>query len=200
MRIVASYSEVVTHSQEGAPFDWDEGPFWELGKCTACGGIVLRKGYWHEYLPEDAGPEYKWLYPSRPRKLLGLPKPIASAYSAAMKVKPIDAIAFGVLLGRVFDLICIDQQAKGKGFLERLQDIAAKGVIPLRLVEMVAGVRILGEMGPQADPGRLSTAEIPILEVLVNAILEYAYSASVMVAIVQKRLDETRPKQGQAAR
>ncbi|MBU0499933.1 MAG: hypothetical protein KJ558_11870 [Gammaproteobacteria bacterium] len=200
MRIVASYSEVVTHSHVGAPFDWDEGPFWELGRCSACGGIVLRKGYWHEYLPEDSGPEYKWLYPARPRKLIGLPKAIANAYSAAIKVKPIDSIAFGVLLGRVFDLVCIDQQAEGGGFLERLQDIAAKGIIPPRLVEMVAGVRILGEMGPQADLGRLTTAEIPILEGLVNAVLEYTYAASVMVAIVQKRLDEIRPKQGQAAR
>lgn len=194
MRVVAKHSEITTHTQEGAPFDWDAGPFWELSKCPACGGIVLRRGYWHEHLSNETGPDYEVLYPAESQEIEGLPKKIASAYTAALKVKPIDSNAFGVLLGRVLDLVCIEQNAEGDSLFDRLKNIAGKDVIPKQLAEMAHGVRKLRNIGAHADLGELTPAEVPTLENLIKAILEYVYAAPAMVSRVQEKLDALKAK------
>ena len=194
MKTVAEYRQVTTHSHEGAPFDWDEGPFWELSKCPACGGVVLRRGYWHEHLSDETGPDYEVLYPAQRQEIEGLPKEIASAYAAALKVKPIDSNAFGVLLGRVLDLVSIEQKAEGDSLYNRLKDIARKGIIPERLADMAHGLRKLRNIGAHADLGELTPLEIPILESLIKAILEYVYSAQTMVSRVQEKLDALKEK------
>lgn len=144
--------------------------------------MILRKGYWHEHLSDEHGPDYEILYPTAPQSIEGLPKDIADAYDASMKVKSVDSNAFGVLLGRVLDLVCIEQNAKGDKLYERLQDLAKKGAIPGKLADMAHGLRKLRNIGAHANLGELTSDEIPMLESLINAILEYVYSAPAMVS------------------
>ncbi|MCL1089634.1 DUF4145 domain-containing protein [Shewanella profunda] len=194
MAIVSKYSRIRTHEHEGSPMVWDEGPFWEMLECPACKGISFISGYWHEYIHDETGPDYELLYPAKAKLIRGLPPGIAKSFEAAQKVKPIDTNAFAVLLGRVLDMVCIDKKANGDSLFNRLKDIADKGIMPQQLADMAHQLRQLRNIGAHADLGELTDAEIPILESLSNAILEYVYSAPALVQLVQSKIDALKEK------
>jgi hypothetical protein len=96
---------------------------------------------------------------------------------AALKVKPIDSNAFAVLLGRVLELLCIDRKAIGKTLDNKLSDLATKGEIPSKLVDVAHNLRKFRNIGAHADLGELTAKEVPILDDLCRATLEYVYTA-----------------------
>lgn len=194
MLIAATYNKIRNHEDESSCLSWDEGNFWEMLECPSCSEILFRKGYWHEYLCDEAGPDYEMLYPSRSESIRGLPIHIAKTYEAAQKVKAIESNAFAVLLGRVLDLVCIDKNAAGGSLFERLQDIANKGIMPQQLAEMAHALRQLRNIGAHADLGELTSAEVPILDDLSKAILEYVYSAPALVQLVQLKIEKLKKK------
>lgn len=194
MRVVAEYSRIRTFDHEDSGISWEEGPLWEILECPACNSVLCRKGYWHEYLSDESGPEYEILYPNGPGAIRGLPKQIAKAYEAAKKVKAIDSNAFAVLLGRVLDLVCIDKNAAGEDLYKRLKDMANKGIMPQQLADMAQALRQLRNIGAHANLGELTKAEVPILEELSKAILEYVYSAPALVQLVQSKIDAIKLK------
>jgi len=194
MTIVSNYSRIRTHEHEGTPLVWDEGPLWETLECPACKGISFRCGYWHEHMHDETGPDYELLYPAKSKLIRGLPPEIAKSFEAAQKVKPIDTNAFAVLLGRVLDMVCIDKKAKGDSLFNRLKDLADKGIMPQQLADMAHQLRQLRNIGAHADLGDLTDSEIPILESLSNAILEYVYSAPALVQLVQSKIDALKGK------
>ena len=192
MLIQAKYSRIKTH--EIPNISWDEGPFWEILECTACNRVLLREGRWHEFIHADTGPEYEILYPNGTEQIRGLPTNIAKSYAAAQRVKAIDSNAFAVLLGRVLELVCIDKKAEGRSLFERLKEIANKGIMPQQLAEMANALRQLRNIGAHADLGELTASEVPILEDLSRAILEYIYSAPALVQLVQSKIDAYKPQ------
>lgn len=194
MQIVAEYSRIRNHDHEESGISWDEGLFWEILECPACNSILFRKGYWHDYLTDESGPEYEILYPHGSQTIRGLPQQISKSYEAAQKVRAIDSNAFAVLLGRVLDLVCIDKNAAGENLFERLEDIAQKGVMPQQLADMAHALRHLRNIGAHANLGELTPAEVPILEGLSKAILEYVYSAPALVQLVQSKIDALKAK------
>jgi hypothetical protein len=129
-----------------------------------------------------------------------LPSKVAKAYEAAGRVKPVDPNAFAVLLGRVLEHVCEDRGAIGETLNERLGDLAQKGEIPRKLADMAHGLRNLRNVGAHATLGELTESEIPILDDLCRAILEYVYSAPALVARVQERLDGLRAKSPRSGR
>src|SRR5439155_23371991 len=120
---------------------------------------------------------FKALYPFDARLPLGLPEPIEKAYRAANKVKSIDANAFGVLIGRVVEMVCGDRGASGRTLYDRLKDLASRGEIPSKLVDVADKLRALRNVGAHAELGELTPAEVPIVEDLCRAILDYIYTA-----------------------
>ena len=190
MLIIAKHSRVRSYSNVDVPVAWDEGPFWELLECPTCDGILLRKGYWHEVLSDESGPDYELLYPAVRELIRGLPEEIKKAYAKAMRVRTIDSNAFAVMLGRVLDLVCIDKKAEGESLFDRLKYISDKNVMPQQLADMAHALRHLRNFGAHADLGELTEAEVPILEGLSRAILEYVYSAPALVQLVQTKIDE----------
>ena len=197
MLIVTEYSQITTIKDENSPMSWDEGYFWEVLECPACNDILFRKGYWHEYLNEEPVPDYEMLYPTPTSTdvIRGLPQIISESFETAQKVKAIDSNAFAVSLGRVLDLVCIDKNAEGDTLFLRLKDIADKGIMPHQLAEMAHQLRQLRNIGAHANLGELTKAEIPILESLSKAILEYVYSAPALVQLVQAKIDALKTKQ-----
>jgi len=196
MEVIAKYDQIgeSTYLIGNDEHGFDEGPMWQLVKCPACNDLQLRKADYHEFLSSEFGIEYEILYPSTDKKISGLPEDVSKAYEAAQKVKSIDSNAFGVLLGRTLELICIDQKAKGKSLYEGLKDLASKGIIPDPLAEMAQGLRELRNIGAHPNLGELTSSEIPILESLIIAILEYVYSAPLKVTLVQQKLDALKKK------
>jgi hypothetical protein len=137
------------------------------------------------------------LYPLGEKVLRGLPRKIDAAYQAAHKVRNIDANAYGVLLGRVLDLVCEDRKASGKTLDQKLKSLAQNGEIPSKLVDVAAGVRKLRNIGAHANMGDLTAAELPVLDDLTRAILEYVYSAPFLAKEAEKRLAKLKTKKGE---
>jgi len=104
-------------------------------------------------------------------------------------VKNIDSNAFGVLIGRLLELVCIDRSAQGGTLAHQLQDLASKGEIPGRLADMAQQLRQLRNVGAHATLGELTPAEVPLAQDLCTSILEYVYVAPQTIASVQARLD-----------
>ena len=109
--------------------------------------MTLRSYDWHSGYMDGSDIEYKVLYPLGKKVLRGLPTKIDAEYQAAQKVRNIDANAFGVLLGRVLDLVCEDRNAPGETLDQKLKTIAENNEIPLKLVAVAAGIQKLRNIG-----------------------------------------------------
>ncbi len=151
MEIVSSHSTVRDYSDDRSGMSWEAGAVYELNQCPACEGITLRRYLWHSGAMDPSEVEYTQLYPMDDRDPRGLPKAIESGYHAAQKVRNIDANAYGVLLGRVLDLVCEDRQASGDTLDQRLRHLAENGEIPAKLVDVATGLRKLRNIGAHAD-------------------------------------------------
>lgn len=196
MRIAETLSQVETHFDEKAAITWDAGPVYELLICPACNEVMLRKYFYHEFFDGEDDGEMKVLYPSQDMEVpLGLPADIQRELEAAQQVRSKSANAYGVLLGRLLELVCDDRGAK-KGSLDaRLQELSSKDEIPQKIVDIADKLHQLRHVGAHAWVGELSPAEVPILDSLCRAILEYVYSAPHLVAQAERRLGELRAQQ-----
>ncbi|MCH8046691.1 MAG: DUF4145 domain-containing protein [Planctomycetes bacterium] len=203
MAIVAEHSQVKTLRQQIASDEWvswDEGAIIRLLECPSCFGVSLTESHFHSQDQDeyDDLDEYEaerlWdiKYPQQVDAPRGLPSTIEKAYQAAQKVATIDANACGVLLGRVLDVVCDDRNAQGDTLNQRLGDLATKGEIPGNLVDVANGLRQLRNIGAHANLGELEDRDIPVLDSLCRAILEYVYSAPHIAQEARSRLDELR--------
>ena len=188
---VATYADLEAFEEHGTP--WEEGDVFELIRCPACRDVTLRKHYWHSGAM-DPGDDltYKTLYPTERTKPRGLPHSLASDYEAAHRVKNISPNAYGVLLGRVLEMVCEDRKAKGDTLHIKLKDLAARGEIPTKLVDVAKSLKDLRNVGAHPGLGNLTPTEVPILEDLTRAILEYVYSAPALGQFCQatRRVEE----------
>jgi hypothetical protein len=186
--VVAEYTQSVVEELEveRQAYCYVEDYLLRLSLCGSCDTINLSV--------QDDGGEISVLYPSPPGNLEGLPPEVAKAYKAARAVRLIDPNAFAVLLGRVLEIVCLDRSASGSSLSEQLKDLATKGEIPGPLAEMAHQLRFLRNVGAHATLGELTRVEVPILNDLCNAILEYVYTAPHTVERVAKRIDELKKR------
>ncbi len=183
MTIAASFSDTAIDEYPDDP-PTEHGTIYELLKCPACKEILLRSYRWHDMMDSEDEVTFKALYPFDARLPLGLPEPIEKAYRAANKVKSIDANAFGVLVGRVVEMVCGDRGASG-------------GEIPSKLVDVADKLRALRNVGAHAELGELTPAEVPIVEDLCRAILDYIYTAPYLAQRAEASLSRLIKKEKQ---
>lgn len=191
----AEYSTIKTHflnENDPRSLDWDAGDVYEIAICPTCDGVSLTKYTYHEFFEDST--EYKVLYPDAQSLPDGLPKSIQKEYEAAQIVKNVSANAFGVLLRRVLELVCIDRNANGKTLYLQLQDLATRGEIPANLVNVANGLRDFGNVGAHATLGELTKDEVALLDALSRAVLEYVYSAPLLAKKAQDRLARLKSK------
>jgi hypothetical protein len=153
---------------------------YELCLCLSCSRICLRE---IDLISYEDEPPIAILYPpatagGAPR---GIPEEVAVAFEAALRVRGIDANAYAVLLGRVLEIVCRNRGAAGNTLAKKLADLSEKKEIPERLVDVANGLRQLRNVGAHADLGELTGAELPVLDNLTRAILEYVYTAPELV-------------------
>ncbi|MBN1397706.1 MAG: DUF4145 domain-containing protein [Bacteroidetes bacterium] len=191
----AVYSTVEPTYDQQMNATFDEGLIYQILDCPSCGKVTLTKLPYHDLWSdgEDA-PEMVVLFPTDDKLPVGLPDTIKKAYEAALKVRNIDANAYGVLVGRVLEMVCENREAKGKDMNSKLADLASKGEIPSNLVGVANGLRNLRNVGAHAALGELTSDEVPILSSLTKAILEYVYSAPHLARIAQEKLDKLKKK------
>ncbi len=182
MRVVATYTAVDEIEDEYGNVYPGPNEVLRLTLCPACDVVNLT-------VEIEGNGEYNVLWPSN-KTLLGLPPEIDRAYKAAQKVQRIDSNAFAVLLRRVLELVCRDRGANGDNLYEQLKSLAESSEIPDRLADMADQVRQLGNIGAHASAGELTIAEVPILEDLCRAVLEYVYTAPKLIRQVEQRIEE----------
>lgn len=188
MQIVAEYCKVRDYDAPKSGLSWEEGPVYQMLECPACEGISFGMFYWHEYRIELSA--LKILHPSDNHNIIGLPDRIQQAYDKANRVKSIDVNAYGVLLGRVIELVCVDRNTDGNTLLEKLKDLSNKGEIPDQLYSVANNLRQLRNIGAHASLGELTPYEIPILDNLCRAILEYIYAMPFLIAETVQRIKD----------
>lgn len=162
---------------------------YEVCTCPVCKGVTLRSYFWHDLInPEDVS--YKILYPAAEKKQEGLPLRVQKSYDAAQNVRHIDVNAYGVLLGRVLEIVCDDRGASGDTLDLKLKSLATKGEIPEKLVAVATGLRQMRNIGAHAGLGELTEREVPVLNDLTRAILDYVYSAPHLISLAESSLSK----------
>lgn len=194
MEIIGTVNEDHTY------VDSDFGPMTEYEtrysvlKCPACQKINIVSYNWHDEMESDDEISYDLLYPQNSTYPIGLPENILAAFKAAEKVKSIDVNAYAILMRRLLELVCIDRKAKSGTLAVMLEELADKNEIPEKLVKVAKGLKDFGNIGAHAGSGELTEAEIPIVNTLCNAILEYVYSAPYLATIAEKKLNTIKTK------
>ncbi len=178
------------HLEDKTGYPWEDGDLYSILECPACHKITVAVSSWHDGIESESEISYKVLYPSEEKLPIGLPDKIKKGYESAQKVKSIDANAYAVLMRRNLELICEDRKAEGDNLYKKLENLAAKHDIPHNLVDVAHGLRNLGNVGAHPLLGELSEKEIPILSALINAILEYVYSAPHLAQTARIKFDQ----------
>jgi hypothetical protein len=196
MEIVESYSQLQHKEDEATGEPWEAGYVYDLLECPSCSNVVLRRYFWRDDM-EPLDVVFSTLYPTSTKSPIGLPDAIKTAYQAALNVRPIDANAYGVLIGRLLEMVCEDRSAQGNSLNEKLADLASRQEIPTKLVAVATKLRHFRNVAAHAVLGELTAEEIPILDDLTRAILEYVYSAPHLVDQADRRLQALKKKSAQ---
>ena len=77
---------------------------------------------------------------------------------------------------------------------KKLTNLAEKREIPEKLVHVATGLRQLRIIGAHASLGELTEQEIPILNNLTRAILDYVYSAPHLASLAASSLSALKLK------
>ena len=181
------------------PQEGPEGPQertgWKLLQCPSCAGVTLvETAFRPPDIFDESDESWRFLYPRAATSPRGLPPDVAKAYEAARQVSRIDSNAFAVLLGRVLDKVCIDRQTTGNSLYERLNSLSANGEIPPHLAQMADHLRHMRNIGAHADLGELTPREVPTLDALCRAVLEYVYTAPAMIKQVETQIQRLKAR------
>ncbi len=166
----------------------DSATIYSVLRCPACIKINIVTYDWHDGIESDDEISYEFLYPKNSTFPIGLPENILTAFKAAEKVKSIDVNAYAILMRRLLELVCLDRNAKVGTLAVMLKELADKNEIPIKLVKVATGLKDFGNIGAHAGSGELTEKEIPIVNALCSAILEYVYSAPHLATIAENKL------------
>ncbi|GJD22819.1 hypothetical protein RIVM261_077750 [Rivularia sp. IAM M-261] len=174
----------------------EEGYHYSLLLCLACKEVTLQRYYLHEFMDEmdEESIKVETIYPPEGLKLYHFPHKVQQAYEAALKVRAINANAYATLLGCMLEVVCEDRKAQGKNLYEKFKFLADKGEIPVNLVGVVDGLRKLRNIGTHEPVEGLTSEEIPILDNLSKAILEYIYIAPHLAEQAEMLLEDLNKK------
>lgn len=195
MVIGATLSLVRGFEDPKTGFPWEAGPVHELLTCPACEGVTLQRYHWNDQFDPDEI-DVEIVYPTTASTApIGLPPTIQQEFDAALRVRAVSPNAYGVLLGRLLELVCNDRGAEKGNLGARLKDLSSRDEIPEQLVRVAEKLQELRHVGAHAWVGELGPAEVPILDSLCRAILQYVYSAPHLVKQAEQRLNQLRLQQ-----
>jgi len=185
MKIVAQYEDIQPDKIE--EYSVLAGPCCLVFQCPVCKKFQLQT---YQYCDVFDGEyfDHEIVYPPPPKIPLGLPKKIANEYLTALKAKNGPPNAYGVLMTRAIELVCDDRKAKGKMLGEKINNLATRNEIPKAIADVARRLAWLRNKGAHASLGKLTKKEVPIIENLTRAILEYVYSAPYLVKQAEKAL------------
>ena len=125
---------------------------YELFACPVCHKVTLRHSYgdetmihYHNYDEISYYDEKSILYPQNSIDSNSVPPKVKEAYEAALKTKSIDKYVCLMALRRTLELLLKDKGATKWGLKDKIEEIAAKGLLPDTLKEASSLAKILGD-------------------------------------------------------
>lgn len=162
---------------------------WRLLQCISCERPIVHAVLWSEIDPE--GEMTTMVHPSAAeRSLEGLPENVSQAYDACLKVQRVDSNAYAVLVGRLLEVIAVEEGFGGRRLVDQLRQLADQGKIPPTLAEMADQLRQIRNLGAHAQAGEVSQSDVPVIADFADAIVEYLYRAPAKVQALKARLDQ----------
>ena len=104
-------------------------------------------------------------------------------------MRNIDNNAYGVLIRRVLESVCIDKGATGKYLFEKISSLEKAGVIPRELAEMANLLNKLAKIGAHKELGDITPFELPLLEALCRNILVYCYEVPALIKQAEAKIE-----------
>lgn len=177
MSIAGEYTQ--THGEEVEIEDgekhwaYDGETIHRMVVCQSCEGIMLVRAYAFH----DKVKDFTTIYPASVQYPSSVPKQVAAALNDAKSVRHASANAYGVLAARAIERICADNGCSHDKMVDNINELAVKDVIPKQLAEMAHKLRVIRNHGAHGGSTDLSEAEVPVVEAILHAIVEYIYSA-----------------------
>lgn len=159
----------------------------QVSKCSVCEGITIWKFTWVDEVGDAVG-EQK-LYPSQ-RDHSALPSKIRQRLEAADRVRRIDPGLYAVAIRRLLESVFNEQGAEGRDLAAKAKDLAAKDQLPPTISIAVSHLRDIGKYGAHDEEIEVSASDVPVIEDLANAVLEFIYRAPAAIAALEASVIE----------
>lgn len=170
---------------------------YELFACPVCHKVTLRQAYSDETMIHFHNcDEYSYydskniLYPHSSIESTSVPKKVKEAYEAALKTKSIDKYICLMALRRTLELLLKDKGATKWGLQAKIEEIAAKGLLPDTLKEASSLAKILGDTAAHDKELEIDQYDVEAMAEFVGYIIEYLYIVPDKISSYKLRLDE----------
>jgi hypothetical protein len=177
----------------------EEGDLYEFYKCPKCKKVNVRSYYFSQWHHEDPDEEmlesltesyFTVIYPINKSTVpIGLPENISHQYSIAEKTKEIDIGLYAISVRKLLELVCKENGAKTGNLVDKIKELVSKNILPEKLSKVADGIRAFGNIGAHGELDELTEKELPIINALTRAILEYLYTAPYLATVAEKKLE-----------
>lgn len=171
---------------------------YELFACPVCHKVTLREiygdetmvsGYSYNYNQLSYYDEKKILFPPNSIDDNSIPQKVKDAYAAALKSKGIDKYICLMALRRTLELLLKDKGATKWGLKDKIEEIAAKGLLPDTLKEASSLAKLLGDTAAHDKELEIDQHDVEAMATFIGFIIEYLYVVPDKINSYKKRLD-----------
>lgn len=166
-------------------YSWEV--IWSLSRCPQCKEPTLATYSWSDEFSDPDATVPTVVYPS-PRDDSVLPPLVRKHREAARRVKGIDPSFYALGIRRMLEAMCLSEGAHGRNLNQQLQSLATEGRLPQTLVDVTKQLRQLGNLGAHVGDVEIVESDVPLIDGLAEAMLEYLYRAPAAVAAVEAEL------------
>lgn len=169
---------------------------YELFACPVCHRVTLRQAYsdetmihYHNYDEMSYYDEKSILYPLSSMESPSIPAKVKEAYEAALKTKSIDKYVCLMALRRTLELLLKDKGATKWGLKDKIEEIAAKGLLPDTLKEASSLAKMLGDTAAHDKELEIDQYDVEAMAEFIGFIIEYLYVVPDKISTYKARLD-----------
>lgn len=177
--------------------------FYTIYKCHTCLEVTLRSiklsNQDYEYFEDEFAKYENYLYPVQTGNLSFVPFKIRNAYESALKVKKIDSVMCAIGLRRTLEMICHNQNAKGKTLFDKLDHLSSNGIIPEVLDDASHLIRTIGNSAAHDVDVKFNKKIVEDMLRFTRIILEYVYVIPKEIDKIQKHFERIKENGRQKA-
>ena len=191
--------KVGEYSWGSRDLDYSEFDFlfkYELFACPVCHKVTLRQSYGDEsmvnyHTDDQLGfyDEQNILFPLNSIESDFVPSKIKATYEAALKTKGIDKNICLMALRRTLELMLKDQGAAKWGLKDKIEEVAAKGLLPDTLKEASSFAKALGDTAAHDKELELDSYDSETIAEFIRYIIEYLYIIPNKISTYKKVFD-----------